>query len=79
MLKLVDEGGDFEALMEEYGEDPGMKNEAYKNGYLTYAGDTGFVTEFADACAALTLATTSSAVCPPCLRARRLLKMSRIR
>ena len=28
----------------EYGEDPGMKNEAYKNGYLTYAGDTGFVT-----------------------------------
>ena len=54
MLKFVDEGGDFEALMEEYGEDPGMKNEAYKNGYLTYAGDTGFVTEFADACAALT-------------------------
>ena len=50
VLKLVDEGGDFEALMEEYGEDPGMKNEAYKNGYLTYAGDTGF----ADACAALT-------------------------
>ena len=54
VLKLVDEGGDFEALMEEYGEDPGMKNEVYKNGYLTYAGDTGFVTEFADACAALT-------------------------
>ena len=54
VLKLVDEGGDFEALMEKYGEDPGMKNEAYKNGYLTYAGDTGFVTEFADACAALT-------------------------
>ena len=54
VLKLVDEGGDFEALMEEYGEDPGMKNEAYKNGYLTYAGDTSFVTEFADACAALT-------------------------
>lgn len=54
VLKLVDEGGDFDALMEEYGEDPGMKNEAYKNGYLTYAGDTGFVTEFADACAALT-------------------------
>lgn len=54
VLKLVDEGGDFEALMEEYGEDPGMKNEAYKNGYLTYVGDTGFVTEFADACAALT-------------------------
>ena len=54
VLKLVDEGGDFEALMEEYGEDPGMKNVAYKNGYLTYAGDTGFVTEFADACAALT-------------------------
>ena len=54
VLKLVDEGGDFEALMEEYGEDPGMKNKAYKNGYLTYAGDTGFVTEFADACAALT-------------------------
>ena len=54
VLKLVDEGGDFEALIEEYGEDPGMKNEAYKNGYLTYAGDTGFVTEFADACAALT-------------------------
>ena len=54
VLKLVDEGGDFEALMEEYGEDPGMKIEAYKNGYLTYAGDTGFVTEFADACAALT-------------------------
>ena len=54
VLKLVDEGGDFEDPDEEYGEDPGMKNEAYKNGYLTYAGDTGFVTEFADACAALT-------------------------
>ena len=35
VLKLVDEGGDFDALMEEYGEDPGMKEEPYKTqGYL---------------------------------------------
>ena len=54
VLGLVNDGGDFDALMEEYGEDPGMKNENYKDGYLTYAGDTGFVAEFAKACEGLT-------------------------
>ena len=49
VLAKVTAGDDFDALIEQYGEDPGMKNEQFKNGYLTFSGDTGFVAEFADA------------------------------
>lgn len=52
VLARVDAGEDFDALIEEYGDDPGMS--VYPDGYLTYAGDTSFVDEFAAACEALT-------------------------
>ena len=52
VLARVDAGEDFDALIEEYGDDPGMS--AYPDGYLTYVGDTSFVDEFAAACEALT-------------------------
>ena len=45
VLARVDAGEDFDALIEECGDDPGMS--AYPDGYLTYAGDTSFVGEFA--------------------------------
>ena len=50
----LESGTDFDSVMAEYGEDPGMKSETYAGGYLTYAGDTAFVEEFATACEALT-------------------------
>lgn len=54
VLAKVEAGEDFDALIEQYGDDPGMKSETYAGGYLTYAGDTAFVEEFATACEALT-------------------------
>ena len=54
VLKLVDEGGDFEALMEEYGEDTGMQNEPAKtNGYAVCEQSTNWVESFRDAAMAL--------------------------
>ena len=49
VLAKVTAGEDFDALIAQYGEDPGMKNEQFKGGYLTFSGDTNFVAEFADA------------------------------
>ncbi|MDD3335893.1 MAG: peptidylprolyl isomerase [Eubacteriales bacterium] len=47
-------GEDFDALVAEYGEDPGMKSEpALTNGYLVCADSTNWVTEFKDASMAL--------------------------
>lgn len=47
-------GEDFIALMEEYGEDPGMKSEPYATeGYLVHADSAQWVTEFRDAAVAL--------------------------
>lgn len=40
-------GEDFEKLIETYGEDPGMKDEAYKDGYVVYR-DGSFVKPFED-------------------------------
>ena len=54
VLKLVDEGGDFEALMEEYGEDTGMQNEPAKtNGYAVCEQSTNWVESFREAAMAL--------------------------
>ena len=49
------EGGEsFEALIEEYGEDPGMQNEPTKTrGYYVSAGSTNWETSFRDAAMAL--------------------------
>lgn len=50
----IDAGEDFDALIEEYGEDPGMKvSPAKENGYLVCEGSTNWVTEFTSASMAL--------------------------
>lgn len=64
VLDLVNDGGDFVALMDEYGEDPGMKSDLYKDGYLTFSGDPGFVAEFTEACKALTADEMTSGLVP---------------
>ena len=47
-------GEDFIALMEEYGEDPGMKSEPYASeGYLVHADSAQWVTEFRNGAVAL--------------------------
>ncbi|HHX18653.1 MAG TPA: peptidylprolyl isomerase [Clostridium sp.] len=45
VLEKAKNGEDFEALIDEYGEDPGMESEDYKDGYLVNKG-SGFVPEF---------------------------------
>lgn len=55
ILQKLSEGGDFDALMEQYGEDPGMKaSPAKEQGYLVCQGDTAWVAEFTQAAMALT-------------------------
>jgi len=54
VLAAVEAGGDFEALIVEYGDDPGMANELYADGYMTYIDNPNFVGEFAAACNELT-------------------------
>jgi len=54
VLDKVTAGGDFELLLEEFGEDPGMKSDTYADGYLTYVGNTNYMTEFTEACDKLT-------------------------
>ncbi len=53
-LAAVNAGGDFDALIAEYGDDPGMRSEMYTDGYLTYIGNINFVAEFTAACDKLT-------------------------
>ncbi|MEA5013534.1 MAG: peptidylprolyl isomerase [Candidatus Limiplasma sp.] len=54
ILQKLSEGGDFDALMEEYGEDDGMKaSPAKEEGYLVCEGDTAWVAEFTQAAMAL--------------------------
>lgn len=50
VLAAVEAGGDFEALIKEYGDDPGMENVLFEDGYLTFIDNPGFVGEFAAAC-----------------------------
>ncbi len=53
MIKqLLDEGEDFETLLEEYNTDPGMDSDEYAEGYLVGDG-ASYVTEFLDAALAL--------------------------
>ena len=50
----LEAGEDFHALMDELGEDPGMRSEPYRSsGYYTYAGNGSFVQEFQDGAMAL--------------------------
>lgn len=54
VLAKLAEGEDFDALMEEYGEDTGMQTSpAKENGYPVCAESTNWVTEFRDAAMAL--------------------------
>lgn len=53
-LAAVEAGGDFDALIAEYGDDPGMTNDYYADGYLTYVGNPNYVAEFTAACDGLT-------------------------
>ncbi len=53
-LAAVQAGGDFDALIEKYGEDPGMTSEPGKTkGYYVYPGDTNYVASFVNASLAL--------------------------
>lgn len=52
ILDKLANGEDFEQLLTEYNTDPGMKNEAYADGYLVGEG-ANFVQEFLDAALAL--------------------------
>lgn len=53
-LAAVEAGGDFDALIAEYGDDPGMTYDYYADGYLTYVGNPNYVAEFTAACDGLT-------------------------
>ena len=48
VLDKLNDGADFEELLEEYGEDPGMKSEEYKDGYVVNEG-SGSITSFEEA------------------------------
>lgn len=48
VLDKAKSGSDFEALIDEYGEDPGMKSEQYKDGYVVTA-DSQLIPEFKEA------------------------------
>ena len=54
IMAKIDAGEDFDALVEEYGEDPGMQSEPYKSeGYMVYEGCTNLMTEFVNSGMAL--------------------------
>ena len=54
ILTKLSEGADFDALMEEYGQDDGMKSSpAKEEGYLVHEGDSRWVPEFTDGSMAL--------------------------
>ena len=54
ILQKIAEGADFDALIEEFGEDGGMKTSPTKEeGYLVGPGDTQWIVEFRDAALAL--------------------------
>ena len=54
VLAKVKAGEDFDALIEQYNEDPGMTSEPGKTkGYTVYPGDTTYVKSFVDASVAL--------------------------
>ncbi|MEI6101320.1 MAG: peptidylprolyl isomerase [Eubacteriales bacterium] len=53
-LAAVKAGGDFDSLIDKYGEDPGMTSDPGKTkGYYVYPGDTSYVQSFVNASIAL--------------------------
>lgn len=53
-LAAVQAGGDFNSLIDKYGEDPGMTSDPGKTkGYYVYPGDTSYVEPFVNASVAL--------------------------
>ncbi|HOM01717.1 MAG TPA: peptidylprolyl isomerase [Acetivibrio sp.] len=52
VLNKAKNGEDFEALIKEFGEDPGMESEEYKDGY-TVSKNSGFIESFEEASLAL--------------------------
>jgi len=61
VLNKAKNGEDFEALIKEYGEDPGMESEQYKDGY-TVTKNSGFIKSFEDASLALGVGEISDLV-----------------
>lgn len=54
VMELIAQGEDFDALVEQYGQDPGMESEPYKSeGYMVYEGATTLVAEFVEGAMAL--------------------------
>ena len=54
VMARIAAGEDFDALVEEYGEDPGMTADPYKSeGYMVFDGCTNLVTEFVESAMAL--------------------------
>ena len=54
VMAKIAAGEDFDALVEEYGEDPGMTTDPYKSeGYMVFDGCTNLVTEFVESAMAL--------------------------
>jgi len=52
VLDKVNSGGDFEELLEQYGEDQGMKSDLYKDGYFV-TGNGEFISSFEETSLAL--------------------------
>ncbi len=61
VLAKVKAGENFDVLVDKHGEDPGMKNDSYKDGYTMYR-DSNFVKEFLDAAFELKKDETSELV-----------------
>jgi parvulin-like peptidyl-prolyl isomerase len=61
VLNKAKSGEDFEALIKEYGEDPGMESEDYKDGYIV-SKNSGFIQSFEDASLALGVGEISDLV-----------------
>ena len=52
VLDKVNSGGDFEELLEQYGEDQGLKSDLYKDGYFV-TGNGEFISSFEETSLAL--------------------------
>ncbi|ODM25614.1 peptidylprolyl isomerase [Acetivibrio mesophilus] len=64
VLNKAKSGEDFDALVKEYGEDPGMESEEYKDGY-TVTKNSGFIAPFEEASLALGQGEISDLVAGP--------------
>jgi foldase protein PrsA len=64
VLDKLNNGEDFEALLEQYGEDPGMESDLYKDGYVV-SGNGQFISSFEEASLALKEGEISDLVAGP--------------